>query len=46
MVEKGLKMVENSVISTLEGVYSLVLMKKVRKTHKNEQQFEKFFFPV
>ena len=37
-------MVENSVISIFEGVYSLILMKKVRKTHKNEQQFEKFFF--
>ena len=34
-------MVENSVISIFEGVYSLILMKKVRKTHKNEQQFEK-----
>ena len=44
--EKGLKMVENSVISILEGVYSLVLMKKVRKTQKNEQVFGKFFFPV
>ena len=44
--EKGWKMVENSVISIFEGVYSLVLMKKVRKTHENEQQFEKFFFPV
>ena len=44
--EKGWKMVENSVISIFEGVYSLILMKKVRKTHKNEQQFEKFFFPV
>ena len=43
---KGWKMVENSVISIFEGVYSLILMKKVRKTHKNEQQFEKFFFPV
>ena len=44
--EKWWKMVENSVISIFEGVYSLILMKKVRKTHKNEQQFEKFFFPV
>jgi len=42
--EKGWKMVENSVISIFEGVYSLILMKKVRKTHKNEQQFEKIFF--
>ena len=39
-------MVENGVISIFEGVYSLVLMKKGRKTHKNEQQFEKNFFPV
>ena len=37
-------MVENGAISIFEGVYSLVLMKKVRKTHKNEQQFENFFF--
>ena len=42
--EKGWKMVENSVISIFEGVYSLVLMKKVRKTQKNEQVFGKFFF--
>ena len=39
-------MVENSVISIFEGVYSLILMKEIRKTHKIEQQFEKFFFPV
>ena len=39
-------MVENSVISFFEGVYSLVLMKNVRKTQKNEQVFGKFFFPV
>ena len=39
-------MVENSVISIFEGVYSLVLMKKFRKTQKNEQVFGKFFFPV
>ena len=37
-------MVENSVISIFEGVYSLVLMKRVRKTQKNEQVLEKFFF--
>ena len=36
-------MVENSVISSFEGVYSLVLMKKVRKTQKNEQVLEKIF---
>ena len=39
-------MVENSVISIFEGVYSLILKKKVRKTNKNEQQFEKKLFPV
>ena len=37
-------MVENIVISIFEGVYSLVLMKKVRKTQKNEQVLEIFFF--
>ena len=37
-------MVENSVISIFEGVYSLILMKKVRKTEKNEQVLENFFF--
>ena len=36
-------MVENSVISIFEGVYSLVLMKKARKTQKNEQVFGIFF---
>ena len=39
-------MVENSVISIFEGVYSIVLMKKVRKTQKKEQVFGNFFFPV
>ena len=43
---KWWKTVENSVISIFEGVYSLVLMKKFRKTQKNEQVFGKFFFPV
>ena len=37
-------MVENSVISIFEGVYSLVLMKKFRKTQKNEQVFGKKIF--
>ena len=35
-------MVENSVISIFEGVYSLVLMKKARTTQKNEQVLEIF----
>ena len=39
--EKGWKMVENSVISIFEGVYSLVLMRKLRKTQKIEQVLEK-----
>ena len=34
-------MVENSVISIFEGVYSLVLMRKLRKTQKIEQVLEK-----
>ena len=37
-------MVENSVISIFEGVYTLVLMKIVRKTQKTEQVFGNFFF--
>ena len=36
-------MVENCVISIFEGVYSLVLMRKVRKTQKNQQVFGNFF---
>ena len=37
-------MVENSVISTFEGVYSLVLMRKVRKLKKIYKCLEKKIF--
>jgi len=37
-------MVENSVISIFEGVYSLVLMNKFRKTQKKWTSVWKIFF--